>query len=182
MAKNVIQITENDLHQMVQEALNIIQEGMVANTTNSVDDIAYLILNDRGDGDKMIDGEIYNGKYYDRHPLMVEVNITKEMLNPAGLSYRSWVTNYLYDDELQELQNNGVDLNNPPTGFCFFEGFEKNRRIMWVEHSQNGLLYPISSYAFMKEFEHGGLFYGKKPTDPSVSQWIKIIKIGDYTD
>jgi hypothetical protein len=171
-----IKLTESKLKQIVAETVKkVIYESCELNTTNTIEDISYFEVSDEG----YIDGIIFEGKIPVKHPLAVALLITPTVVNPAGMSYEEYLQHMFSPEQIEQLTQNGLDINNPPTGFLEFGGFEKDQQIMWV-YDSNDVMYPMTSYWHKPMFEYGGELSHKSPTDPSVQKLIKVLRIGNY--
>lgn len=154
-------------------------EGKVLNTTNTPEDIEYVELKAYGDL-IYVDGYIREqGHGYSVHPLAVALYIPPTMWDSLGMTYGEWVSQMLEDSEIRELKNSKIDIDNPPSGFLELIGFEKVRNIMWLYI--DGEEIPFTAYFHKQLFERGGELFRVPPTDRKAQEYIKVLRIGDFT-
>ena len=157
-----------------------LKEGVVLNTTNTPEDIAYMdLVFEKEDGCYYVDGYIRKqGGGYSQHQLAVAFYIPPTLFKNMSLSYRDWAKEVLNDDEFRELEKSKINIDNPPSGFIKLICFDESN-IMWLDIDDEDIPYP--GYLYKQLFELGGELHRTPPTDKEAQKLIKVLKIGDYT-
>jgi hypothetical protein len=190
--KQVIRLTESDLHNIIKESVkNVLKEN--ANNTISknvreilnfeyspakrnekytINDISHLQLGEEG----------FTGTIYTKSggmevvPLRVEINVQNNLINPYDCPWQSYMEDYFNQAEINALEENlGMDINNPPTP-GWYEVYAFKNPIMYIEYGD--AIYPVCGHSYGEAFYPGGSFYKTPPT--KMSDFLRIVAIGEY--
>lgn len=170
MTTNKINLTENDLHNIIKECLNNVLNEITCKAVKcdryTVDDIRNVFFASDG-----VEGWIGQNI----HPLRAEYKVPENMINPYGYTYAEWVEEYFTPQEIRCLEEDGMDINNPPTP-GFHEVYSLESTTLYIYYNDG--IYPLPAHGLKEEFISGGFFHNKKATE--ITNYIRVIGIGEY--